>query len=104
VFLYTGRKACGYPIPPKFYYHGDDAGINTLMASMADFARSQKLEYLLLTPDDYYKDLQASGTRGLTQAMQSSAFEKLYASPSAAIYKLNSPVDANATASLHSGL
>ncbi len=104
VFLYTGRKSCGYPIPPKFYYHGDDAAINQLMASIADFARSQRLEYLLLTPDDYYKDLNASGTRGLTQAMQSGAFAKLYGSPSAAIYKLISPTDANTTASLHSGL
>ncbi len=37
MFLYTGRKSCGYPIPPKYYYHGDDEGINRLMASIADF-------------------------------------------------------------------
>jgi hypothetical protein len=98
LFLYTGRKACGYPIPPKFYYHGDDSGINSLMASMAEFARGYRLDYLLLTPDDYYKDLHASGTRGLTQAMESGAFQKLYGSNGAAVYKLNS------SASLRAGL
>ncbi len=80
VYLYTGLKACRLPIPPKFYYHGDDDGIDKLMGSMADFARGHRLEYLLLTPDDYYRDLHASGTRGLTEAMQSSAFQKLYGS------------------------
>jgi hypothetical protein len=94
VYLYTGLKACSLPIPPKFYYHGDDDGINKLMGSMADFARAYRLEYLLLTPDDYYRDLHASGTRGLTEAMQSSAFQKVYGSPRAAVYKLNAPLSA----------
>src|SRR3984885_10240682 len=101
LFLYTGHKACRFPIPPKFYYHGDDAAINNQMASMPAFARSHRLDYLLLTPDDYFKELNASGTRGLMQAMQSGAFEKLYGSSRAAVYKLISP---DTTASLQSGL
>lgn len=98
MFLYTGHKACRLPIPPKFLYHGDDHGIDKLMGSMADFARGYDLEYLLLTPDDYYRDLDAKGTHGLTEAMQSNAFEKLYASKQVAIYKLN------VMPSLHAGL
>jgi hypothetical protein len=108
LYLYTGRKACSLPIPPKFYYHRDDDGIDKLMGSMADFARDYRLEYLLLTPDDYYRDLHAAGTRGLTQAMQSGAFEKLYGSSRAAVYKLKLPLDNttldNTTASLRPGL
>jgi hypothetical protein len=107
MFLYTGHKACRLPIPPKFLYHGDDSGIDKLMGSMADFARDYQLDYLLLTPDDYYRDLDAKGTHGLTQAMQSDAFEKLYASSHVAIYRLNTQADGqrrpeamNATASL----
>src|SRR5581483_6306731 len=101
VYLYTGRRACHLFIPPKYLYHSDDESITRLMASMADFARSQQLQYLLLTPDDYYKELYARGTRGLTQAMQSGAFDKLYDTPQAAIYELNpTPI----SASLHSGL
>ena len=91
LYLYTGRKACSLPIPPKFYYHRDDQGIEKLMASMADFARDYRLDYLLLTPDDYYRDLHAGGTRGLDQAMQSGAFQKLYGSSRAAVYRLKSP-------------
>src|ERR1700733_11156077 len=91
LYLYTGRKACSLPIPPKFYYHRDDDGIERLMASMADFARDYRLLDLLLTPDDYYRDLHAAGTRGLAQAMQSSAFQILYGSSRVAVYKLTSP-------------
>ena len=88
MFLYTGRKACRLPIPPKFLYHGDDAGIDRLMGSMAEFARGNGLGYLLLTPDDYHRDLNERGARGLTQAMQSDAFEKVYTASGAAIYRL----------------
>ena len=89
VFLYTGRRACSLPIPPKFYYHRDDAGVEKLMGSMADFARGYQLNYLLLTPDDYHRDLHAMGTDGLVQAMHSDSFRQVYASKGAAIYRLN---------------
>jgi hypothetical protein len=63
---------------------------------MADFARGNQLEYLLLTPDDYYRDLDAKGTHGLTQAMRSGAFERLWGDQSAAVYKLNDrPIEAS---------
>jgi hypothetical protein len=89
VFLYTGHAACRLPIPPKFLYHSDDRGIVKLMGSLADFARGYHLNYLLLTPDDYHRDLNARGTAGLVEAMQSSDFRELYASKNAAIYQLN---------------
>jgi hypothetical protein len=89
VFLYTGHKACRLPIPPKLLYHSDDGAIVKLMGSMADFARGNRLDYLLLTPDDYHRDLNERGTRGLTEAMQSGSFQQVYASKGAAIYRLN---------------
>jgi branched-subunit amino acid transport protein len=91
VFLYTGRRACRLPIPPKFYYHQDHGGVEKLMGSMADFARGYRLDYLLLTPDDYHRDLNERGTRGLTEAMRSSSFQEVYASTGAAIYRLTPP-------------
>jgi len=91
-FLYTGHKSCRLPIPPKFLYHSDDAGIDKLMASMAQFARGNRLDYLLLTPDDYHRDLNERGARGLTQAMQSGAFHRVFLSRGAAVYRLN-PAD-----------
>ena len=87
MFLYTGHKACRLPIPPKYLYHNDDAGIDKLMGSMADFARGYHLQYLLMTPDDYYRDLDAKGTHGLTEAMRSSAFQKLYGANGMAVYQ-----------------
>lgn len=91
MFLYTGHKASRLPIPPKFLYHDDDRAIKKLMASMADFARSHDLDYLLLTPDDYHRDLNAKGTQGLTEAIESGEFERLFASDRVAVYKLNAP-------------
>jgi hypothetical protein len=91
LFLYTGRQACRLPIPPKFLYHNDDRAIGQLMAAMADFARGHQLEYLLLTPDDYYRDLNARGTHGLVEAMQSDAFQQKYESNRVAIYQLRAP-------------
>jgi hypothetical protein len=95
MFLYTGHKASRLPIPPKFLYHGDDAGVDELMGSLADFARGHHLDYLLLTPDDYHRDLNDKGTRGLTRAMQSDEFQRLYATDRVAIYRLNDGVSAS---------
>jgi hypothetical protein len=91
MFLYTGHKASRLPIPPKFLYHADDRGINQLMASMADFARSHELDYLLLTPDDYHRDLNEKGKRGLSEAIESGNFDRLFASERVEIYRLNAP-------------
>lgn len=102
LFLYTGHKSCRLPIPPKFLYHNDDSGIDNLMGSMADFARRNQLEYLLLTPDDYYRDLNAKGTHGLTQAMRSDSFQRLFVSQQVAIYKLNA-TSSSGSASLRPG-
>src|SRR5208337_743694 len=88
MFLYTGHKACRLPIPPKFLYHSDDSGIAKLMSSMEDFARENGLNYLLLTPDDYHRDLNERGAPGLTEAMRSSAFQQVYSSSGAAVYRL----------------
>jgi branched-subunit amino acid transport protein len=94
MFLYTGHRGCRLPIPPRFLYHSDDRSIEKLMGSMADFARDQRLEYLLLTPDDYHRDLNAKGTEGLTEAMQSDNFQKLYSSDRTAIYRLSGTASA----------
>ncbi len=83
LFLYTGHKACRLPIPPKFLYHGDDSGIDRLMGSMADFARGYQLEYLLLTPDDYYRDLDAKGTHGFDGSHAVRCFPKAVTEPAA---------------------
>jgi len=90
-FLYTGHKSSRLPIPPKFLYHSDDAGIEKLMGSIGSFAREKRLNYLLLTPDDFHRDLNERGAPGLTEAMRSGAFQRLYTSSGAAVYRLSEP-------------
>ena len=70
LYLYTGRKSCGLPIPPKLYLHNDDAGIERLLYSIPDFARENRLDYLLLTRDDFYRDLHAPGAQHLAKAVE----------------------------------
>lgn len=92
VYLYTGRKSCGLPVPPKLQYHGDESGIDRLLSSIPDFARDHRLDYVLLTHDDFYRDLHQRGARVLDDAVKSSTvFEQKYMSPTAAVYRFNRP-------------
>ncbi|MBZ5610611.1 MAG: hypothetical protein LAP38_20295 [Acidobacteriia bacterium] len=87
VFLYTGRKSCSLPVPPKLYYHDDQAGIDKLLDSIPNFAQRYNLAYALITPGDFYRDLHARGARRLIEAVRSSNdFHALFSTPSAAIY------------------
>ncbi len=102
LFLYTGRRSCNLPVPPTLYYHDDQAGIDKLLASIPDFARQYELGYVLLTRDDFYRDLHERGARGVRQAVDSSrVFEQLYQTPAVAIYRFKS---GETRASLHPGL
>jgi len=88
LYLYTGRKSCNLPIPPKLYYHNDDAGIDRLLHSIPDFAREYQLSYVLLTPSDFYRDLHEPGARHLAEGVEhSNSFRPAFKSPAFAIYR-----------------
>jgi hypothetical protein len=99
LYLYTGRKSCNLPIPPKLYYHSDDAGIDKLLDSIPDFARQYQLSYLLLTPSDFYRDLHEARARYLAGAVENSpAFQPAFKTPSFSIYGLTPGVGMSADA------
>jgi len=76
------------PIPTKFSYHGDDAGLDRLLHTIPDFARQYRLDYVLLTPNDFYRDLGENGARHLREAVRSSgAFTPSYQADLASIYR-----------------
>jgi hypothetical protein len=88
LYLYSGRKSCNLPIPPKLYYHNDDAGIDKLLHSIPDFARQYQISYVLLTPSDFYRDLHEPGARHLAEAVeQSSLFHLAFKTPSVAVFR-----------------
>ena len=88
LYLYTGRKSCNVPIPPKLYYHDDQAGIDKLLTSIPDFARQYQLSYIVLAQDDFYRDLHDRGARCLRQAVESNAaFEPLFKTAHVSIYR-----------------
>lgn len=90
LYLYTGRKSCDLPIPPKFYFHEDQAGIDRLLSSLPNFATEHRLGYVVIARDDFYRDLHERGAQSLKQAVESnSAFEQLYKTPDVAIYRFN---------------
>ena len=90
LYLYSGRKSCNLPIPPKLYYHDDQAGIDKLLLSIPAFASDHDLGYLVIARDDFYRDLHERGARCLKQAVESNkAFEPLYKTDEVAVYRFN---------------
>jgi hypothetical protein len=90
LYLYAGRKSCNLPIPPKLYYHDDQAGIDKLLFALPGFASEHQLGYVVLSQDDFYRDLHERGARCLRQAVESnSTFEQVYHTPQVAIYRVN---------------
>lgn len=55
-YLYTGRHAAWLPVPPKYYYREGSAPAEQFVSTAPALAREEKLEYMLLTPSDYYLD------------------------------------------------
>jgi hypothetical protein len=87
MYLYTGRRSCNLPIPPRLYYHNDDAGIDRLLGSVPEFAREQRLNYALVAGDDFYRDLHANGALHLARAVESSPqFRPLFRTSYATVY------------------
>jgi hypothetical protein len=94
VYLYTGRHACNLPIPTRLYYHDDQAALDRMVDEVPAFAAAHHLDYVLLTPTDFYRDLHEARARRLSLALASDpSARKLYLSPAAAIYSLT-PVQA----------
>ena len=88
LYLYTGRRSCSLPVPPKLYYHNDQAGIDELLDSIPNFARRYDLTYALITPGDFYRDLHARGASRLMEAVKSSHdFRPEYSAPGATVYE-----------------
>ena len=103
VYLYTGRKSCGLPIPTKLFFHDDQDGIHRLVGSLPEFAQNYGLGYALLTRGDFYRDLHETGSRQLWDVAQSSrAFQPQYQSPTVTVYRVGAPNAAQA--SLRPGL
>lgn len=73
VYLYTGRRSCGIPIPTKYFYYDDDAALGRLVDGIPNFARAQGLSYILVTGSDFYRDLHSAGAQRLAQVVEKTA-------------------------------
>jgi hypothetical protein len=103
LFLYAGRKSCSLPIPTKLQYHDDQDGIDRLLHSIPEFTQQQRLDYVLLSYDDFYRDLHERGARESRQSVASSdRFQLSFQSPGVAVYQSAHPNGSRA--SLRSGL
>lgn len=88
LYLYTGRRACGLPIPTRLYYHDDDPGVSSLLHTLPSFSRDQHLDYVLLTARDFYRDRHESGARASREAIETSPlFQRVYEKPDAEIFQ-----------------
>ncbi len=102
LYLYTNRRSVSLPIPPKLYYHDDQAGIDKLLDAIPDFAREQRLDYALLTSDEFYRDLHERGALRLQKAVDStSLFQPMYRARGVTVYRFRSERDGGLNA--HAG-
>ena len=96
LYLYTGRKSVGLPIPPKLQYHDDQAGIDQLVESIPDFANRYGLGYALVTPGDFYRDLHERGARREHDAVR--AARPVFNSQGASVYEFRTSAGTPASA------
>ena len=88
LFLYTGHQSCNLPLPPKLIYY-DDVATDRLVHSIPDFARQHRLDYLLVTSDDFYRDLHQRGIQQLATSLHADPrLARTFSSPNASIYRL----------------
>ena len=88
LYLYTGHRSCNLPLPPKLLYY-DDAATDRLVHSIPDFARQNRMDYLLVTSDDFYRDLHERGIQQLAASVRGDLrLNRAFSSPTASIYRL----------------
>ncbi|HLJ46085.1 MAG TPA: hypothetical protein VKU01_08765 [Bryobacteraceae bacterium] len=88
VYLYAGRRACGNPLPPRFYYHNDPQDLKQNALSVSELAQRHRLDYVLLTPDEFYRDIRGPDTAALLEAAaHDPKLVRAYDNPRATIYR-----------------
>lgn len=93
LYLYTGRWACGLPVPPRLFYREGPEGVFRLFQSSAGFARGHGLDYLLATAGDFYRgELSQSQRVALRRAIgENPAYRPLYESVTASVHRIEQP-------------
>jgi hypothetical protein len=93
VFLATGRRAVGFPIPPRLVYRNDPAAARAYAANIGAFAAEQHAGYALVTPNDFRRDLHEDGRDALAGAVSRlSGAELLYSGAGYGVFRLPAPV------------
>jgi len=89
MYLYTGRRAASWRIPPKYAYNSDSTGMTRHVAAMPGYARSAQLGWVLFTSGDYRLDSYAVGQRALRGVLGADpAFHLAYQHGQAAVYRI----------------
>ena len=89
LYLRTGRRGAGMFPPTIHWYREDHAARTAEYLDAANFARTQKLEYLLLNDWDWSRDMPADEHSKLIGALkQDSRLERIYTSGPTSIYRV----------------
>ncbi len=92
IYLYTQRRACSLPVPPKLYYRDLDRVVPRFLQTLPSFSREQGLDYMLLTKRDFYRDLHDEGAKLSRRAIaRSSEFKLEFTSGDTEIYRRLTP-------------
>ena len=95
MYLYTGRSGYAMPILHWITYAGTPERSDAYFKTSADFMQEHQLNYALVTPGDFRRDLQEDGRRAMTAALRDRRFfDEQFTSPGANVFKLRLRLDA----------
>ncbi|MGH9661015.1 MAG: hypothetical protein ACRD96_20880, partial [Bryobacteraceae bacterium] len=88
LYLYTGRRAMKLPLPSKWLYRDDLPAFARPAMSLVDFARQNRLDYIVVSDGDFALEL-PSAQRALVRraVLETAGVEAVYRSPSVTILR-----------------
>ncbi|HYM12083.1 MAG TPA: hypothetical protein VEU62_15215, partial [Bryobacterales bacterium] len=88
LYLYSGRRGCSVPVPPRVFYHEGTTGVFRLFENLEGFARQHHLQGMLVTVADFYRGEISSEQREALQrgVAKNPAFRPVYGSSMSWVY------------------
>ncbi|MFN7922588.1 MAG: hypothetical protein U0Q16_20965 [Bryobacteraceae bacterium] len=92
LFAQTGRPSMAFHPSTRFSYHEDQAGLVAELAALPEKVRMQRLDYVLLTNDDFHREsVGAEAARLIARLKTSPGWTPVVSTPHAVLYRVPPP-------------
>lgn len=87
LYLYSGRRSVGPPLPPVMLYREDATAVDRLIKAFPGFLDAQRVSHVLMTPLDFRRDLSSSREKFQRELEQDPAFRTLHQEPTFTVFE-----------------